>query len=101
MILNKRIFRVLLKQKAIYIGSIVLVMLSSLLFSNLNIAMKNVEKNKDLFLEKTKVEDAKAILQRPIDDIKKLEDKFNISIEVRRQFDANISENTTIRVFEK
>ncbi|MDO6353672.1 FtsX-like permease family protein [Caloramator sp. CAR-1] len=101
MILNKRIFRVLLKQKAIYIGSIVLVMLSSLLYSNLNIAMKNVEKNKDLFLEKTKVEDAKAILQRPIDDIKKLEDKFNISIEARRQFDTNISENTTIRVFEK
>ncbi|CCJ33999.1 ABC transporter permease [Caloramator australicus] len=101
MVLNKRIFRVLLKQKAIYIGSIVLVMLSSLLYSNLNIAMKNVEKNKDLFLEKTKVEDAKAILQRPIDNIKKLEDKFNISIEARRQFDANISENTTIRVFEK
>lgn len=101
MVLNKRIFRVLLKQKAIYIGSIVLVMLSSLLYSNLNIAMKNVEKNKDLFLGKTNVEDAKVILQRPIDDIKKLEDEFNISIEKRRQFDAKISENTTLRVFEK
>lgn len=101
MILNKRVFRVLLKQKSVYIGSIILVMLSSMLFANLKIAMSNVEKNLDLFLEKSKVENVKTIVQKPITDTSELEQKYNVLIESRRQFDYSIDENTTIRVFEK
>ncbi|KRQ87148.1 FtsX-like permease family protein [Caloramator mitchellensis] len=101
MILNKRVFRVLISQKAVYLGSTILVMLSSMLFANLKIAMGNVERNLNLFLEKSKVESVKTIVQKPITNFSELEQKYNVIIESRKQFDYNLDENTTIRVFEK
>lgn len=101
MVLNKKVLRTILSQKAVYVGSVILIMLSSLLYANFNISMKNVEKNKNLFLEKTMVEDAKVITQKPLDNIFDLENKFNVLIDKRRQFDVNIKDNITLRVFEK
>ncbi|WP_179122163.1 ABC transporter permease [Caloramator quimbayensis] len=101
MVLNKKIKRVILSQKAVYIGSIILVMLSSLLYTNFNISMKNVEKNKNLFLKITMIEDAKVITQKPLENISELENKFNVLIDERKQLDVNINSNTVLRIFEK
>lgn len=99
MALNKRIKRVIMRNKAQYIGSILLVMFSCLLFVIYNVSLRGVRANEESFIKNNVLEDAKLILQKPIDDIGGLEDRFNVLIEEGKTFDFNLSDETTVRVF--
>ncbi|WP_051514997.1 ABC transporter permease [Fervidicella metallireducens] len=99
MALNKRIKRVIMRNKAQYIGSILLVMFSCLLFVIYNVSLRGVRANEERFIENSVLEDAKLILQKPIDDISVLESRFNVLIEDGKTFDYNLNRDVTVRVF--
>lgn len=100
MVLGKRIKRVFLKNKAKYIGSTFLVMLGCALYIVLNTVSFNLDKNFDNLIEVSNREDAKAILLSNVDNINELEDKFDVTIEERREFDCEIRDGVTLRVFD-
>lgn len=100
MALSKRIRRVILKNKAQYLGSIAMVMLSCMLFTLLNIVSSNLETNRNAFITNNQLEDAKAILQRPLENGQQVEQQFGAIIEERRELDVAWQEHVTLRLFD-
>lgn len=98
MVLRKKVKRTILERKALYLGSIVLIMLSTMLFSSLNIAGFNLKGNLESFREGNVLEDDFFILQNPIDDISALEKEYNLILEERYSYDYKVDENTTLRI---
>ncbi|MGY0374149.1 ABC transporter permease [Clostridium sp. JNZ J1-5] len=101
MVLDNRIKRVLSEHKGQYIGSIMLVILSCMLFTSFNLTFKNTNDNMDSFIEKNILSDATAVFQKPIENISEIENKFNTKVEERKQFDYKLKNSTTLRVFSK
>jgi len=101
MILNKRIRRVILQNKAQYLGAIVMVVLSCMLFTLLNVIAVRLETNLTSFITHANLEDAKVILQKPLTGEQALEEQFDIRIEERRELDLIWQDNATLRLFER
>lgn len=101
MVLDNRIRRVLSEHKGQYIGSIMLVILSCMLFTSFNLTFKNTNDNMNSFIEKNVLSDSTSVFQKPIENISEIENKFNAKIEERKQFDYKLKDNTTLRVFSK
>ncbi|NFJ29067.1 FtsX-like permease family protein [Clostridium botulinum] len=100
MVLSKRIKRVIKSNKGSYIGCTLLVLLSCILFSSFNIAFRNIDKNFKEFVKDYNIDSAKFMVNKPIEDIKNIEDKFNLSLEKRYEMDYNL-DDSTLRIFSK
>ncbi|MCS4473974.1 hypothetical protein JQ031_14055 [Clostridium botulinum] len=50
-------------------------------FSSFNIAFRNIDKNFKEFVKDYNIDSAKFMVNKPIEDIKNIEDKFNLSLE--------------------
>lgn len=100
MVLSKRIKRVIKSNKGPYIGCTLLVLLSCILFSSFNIAFRNIDKNFKKFVKDYNIDSAKFMVNKPIEDIKNIEDRFNVSLEKRYEMDYNL-DDSTLRVFSK
>ncbi len=101
MILSKRIKRVIKSNRGSYIGCTLLVLLSCILFSSFNVAFRNIDKNFKEFVKDYNLDSAKIMVNKSIDNIEKLEEKFNISLEKRYEMDYSLDDNTTLRIFSK
>ncbi|ACO86428.1 ABC transporter permease [Clostridium botulinum] len=100
MVLSKRIKRVIKSNKGSYIGCTLLVLLSCILFSSFNIAFRNIDKNFKEFVKDYNIDSAKFMVNKPIENIKNIEDKFNLSLEKRYEMDYNLDDSTS-RIFSK
>ncbi len=98
MVLNKKIRRTILEQKSQYIGSIILILISSMLFSAFVVGGLNIKTNLNAFRVENVLEDASFILQNKIEDISSIENKFILTLEERKSYDFNYSKDVTLRV---
>ncbi|WP_238948504.1 FtsX-like permease family protein [Clostridium sp. YIM B02569] len=99
MIINKKIRRTMLEGKSQYIGSLVLIVFSCLLFAMFNLVSRNLTQLSSSFERDYKQEDANFIATPRITNIEALEIKFNMSIEETKSFDYLVSEDKTLRIF--
>lgn len=99
MILNKKINRTMLEHKSQYIGSIVLIALSCLMFSLFGVVIENVDINNKEYRNVTIQEDAQFMVQKNIGNISEIESKYNALIEERTSFDYNFTNSKTLRLF--
>ncbi|OOP73335.1 ABC transporter permease [Clostridium beijerinckii] len=99
MIINKKIKRTMFESKSQYIGSLVLIVFSCLLFTMFNLVSRNLTKLSSSFEKDYKQEDASFIATPRINNIEGLETKFNMSIEETKSFDYLVSEDKTLRIF--
>ncbi|EJO5347606.1 FtsX-like permease family protein [Clostridium botulinum] len=100
MVLSRRIKRVIKSNKGSYIGCTLLVLLSCILFTSFNVAFRNIDKNFKEFIKDYNLHSAKIMINKPIEDIKNIEDKFNISLEKRYEMDYSL-DHATLRIFSK
>lgn len=101
MVINKRIRRVLFENKAQYIGSILLVVLSCFLFTTLVLVSSNLMRLMNDYEKAYIQEDASFTTVKSIDDIQGLESEAEAVIEESKTFDFTLSEGKTLRVFSK
>lgn len=101
MIINKKIIRTMKMHKAQYIGSIVLISISCILFSMFNIMGINITRNLKDFKKYNVQEDASVILQNKLNDIPLLENTYNLILEERGAADYEFNEKSTLRVLSK
>ncbi|WP_026887601.1 ABC transporter permease [Clostridium beijerinckii] len=99
MIINKKIKRTMLESKSQYIGSLVLIVFSCLLFTMFNLVSINLTKLSSSFEKDYKQEDANFIATKEINDLEALETKFNMNIEKTKSFDYSVSQDKTLRLF--
>lgn len=99
MALNKRIRRVFLEHKAQYIGSIVLIILSSYMFSMMNQFASNFGRLVDEFQVNYVQEDATFATASPIGNIQELESKTDALIEEVLSLDFTLANGQTLRLF--
>jgi len=65
------------------------------------VAFINIDKNFKEFVKDYNLDSAKIMVNKSIDNIEKLEEKFNISLEKRYEMDYSLDDNTTLRIFSK
>jgi putative ABC transport system permease protein len=99
MALNKRIKRVFLENKAQYIGSIVLIILSTYAFTLMNQFALNFERLVSEFQAEYLQEDAAFTTESEIDDLPALESAADALIEEGLTFDVTLVEGQTLRLF--
>lgn len=99
MIINKKIKRTMLESKSQYIGSLVLIVFSCLLFTMFNLVSRNLTKLSSSFEKDYKQEDANFMATTRINNLEALETKFNMNIEETKSVDYSVSENKTLRIF--
>ena len=101
MVINKRIKRALLENKAQYMGSILLVVLSCFLFANLILVSSNLKRLMDEYKKGYVQEDASFITDKSIDNLQGIESGSDAMIEEGKSFDYTLSDGITLRVFTK
>lgn len=99
MIINKKIKRTMLKSKSQYLGSLLLIIFSCLLFTMFNLLSVNLSGLLSSFERDYKQEDANFMTDKRLENIEALEAKFNMIIEESRFFDYSISNSKTLRIF--
>ncbi|OBR95127.1 FtsX-like permease family protein [Clostridium ragsdalei P11] len=99
MIINKKIKRTMLESKSQYLGSLLLIIFSCLLFTMFNLVSINLSKLLSSFEKDYKQEDATFMTSKKLNNPESLESKFNMSLEETKSFDYSISENKTLRIF--
>lgn len=106
MTINKRALRNVKKNKAFYIISIILTALTSMLIVaavSTGLNLKTVVRD---FINKYKAEDAEFVTYKPLsdEDIKSLEDKYDVTLEYSRYKDVKVKsgdlKGVTFRVFD-
>lgn len=101
MVINKRIKRVFLENKAQYIGSVLLIILSCFLFSNMVLVSSNLTRLMSEYEKNYTQEDASFTTDKSIDNLPELELAGGAVIEEGKSFDYTLSEGSTLRVFTK
>ncbi|BCZ46721.1 hypothetical protein psyc5s11_27880 [Clostridium gelidum] len=99
MIINKKIKRTMLESKSQYIGSLVLIIFSCLLFTMFNLVSGNLTKLSSSFEKDYKQEDANFMATPKTNNFEALETKFDMNIEEIKSFDYSVSEDKTLRLF--
>lgn len=100
MVINKMIKRTIFEYKSQYIGSIILIIISCMLYSSFNIAMSDVQDNLNIFRINNKLEDANFIIQNPITNINQLEKKYDLTLEERKSVDYTNEDKSVLRILE-
>lgn len=99
MIINKKIKRTMLESKSQYVGSLVLIIFSCLLFIMFNLLSVNMTRISSSFETDYKQEDASFMVDKKLNNIEALEAKFNASIEETKFADYAVNKDKTLRVF--
>ncbi|RMD04093.1 ABC transporter permease [Clostridium autoethanogenum] len=99
MIINKKIKRTMLESKSQYLGSLLLIIFSCLLFTMFNLVSINLSRLLSSFERDYKQEDATFMTSKKLNNPESLEAKFNMSLEETKSFDYSISGNKTLRIF--
>lgn len=99
MIINKKIKRTMLESKSQYLGSLLLIIFSCLLFTMFNLVSVNLTELLSSFERDYRQEDANFMTNKKLNDIESLESKFNMNIEESKSIDYLISKNKTLRIF--
>ncbi|HZK71429.1 MAG TPA: ABC transporter permease [Clostridia bacterium] len=100
MVINKMIKRTIFEYKSQYIGSIILIIISCMLYSSFNIAMLDVQDNLNTFRINNKLEDASFIIQNSITNINQLEEKYDLILEERKSIDYTNEDKSVLRILE-
>ena len=101
MVINKRIKRVFLENKAQYIGAVLLIVLSCFLFTNLILVSNNLTRLMNEYEKDYVQEDASFTTDKSIGNLPGLESASDAIIEEGKSFDYALSEGSTLRVFTK
>lgn len=101
MVINKRIKRALLENKAQYIGSILLIFFSCFLFTGLVLVGSNLTRLTNEYENRYVQEDASFTTDKTIDNLQELESASDTVIEEGKSFDYTLSEGVTLRIFSK
>ncbi|GIM28867.1 permease [Clostridium polyendosporum] len=88
-----------MESKSQYLGSLVLIIISCLLYTMFNQLSSNMTNIKTSFEKNYVQEDASFIADKKLNNIKDLESKFNMSIEETRSIDYSVSKDKTLRIF--
>lgn len=99
MTLNKRIKRVLLENKAPYIGSVILIIFSSFSFTLMRQFALNFERLHHEFITGYVQEDATFRTDKAIENLPELELAANATIEKGRTLEYRLSEEKSLRIF--
>lgn len=99
MIINKKIKRTMLENKSQYLGSLLLIIFSCLLFTMFNLVSVNLTGLLSSFERDYKQEDANFMADKRLNNIEALESKYNMSIEELKSFDYSVSKNKALRIF--
>lgn len=99
MVINKKITRTMRENKAPYLGSLILIIISCMLFTMYNQLSINMVDISSSFEKNYVQEDASFIADKKLSDLKAMEDKFNMKIEETRTLDFHVSESKTLRIF--
>lgn len=99
MIINKKIKRTMLESKSQYLGSLLLIIFSCLLFTMFNLVSVNLTGLLSSFERDYRQEDANFMTDKKLSNIEALESKFNMNIEESKLIDYSISKNKTLRIF--
>lgn len=97
--LDKKIMRTMLESKSQYLGSIILIIISCLLYTMMTQLSSNMDDLTTSFEKNYVQEDASFITSSRIDNIQELESKFSARIEEGATFDYEISKDKTLRIF--
>ena len=101
MIINKRIKRRMIEHKSTYLVSIALLLLSTAMFTLFNTTGPAIKNSIENFKKDYNVEDSYFTTSIPIDDISKLESKFNVSIEEIKWKDIKVLDKVNLRVYKE
>lgn len=101
MIINKRIKRRMIEHKSTYLVSIALLILSTAMFTLFNTTGPAIKNSIENFKKDYNVEDSYFTTSIPIDDIYKLADKFNVSIEEIKWKDIKVLDKVNLRVYKE
>jgi putative ABC transport system permease protein len=99
MALNKRIRRVLWENKAQYLGSVALIIFSTLMFNMTTHFARNFERLANEFQSGYLQEDAAFATDKKIENIAALETDANVTIEEGFTLDYLLTEGQTLRIF--
>jgi putative ABC transport system permease protein len=101
MVINKKIKRTMMGNKSQYIGSLLLIIISCILYTMFNQLTSNLINISSSFEKNYIQEDANFIADKKIINIQELQSKFNMIIEETGTFDYPVSEGKTLRIFTK
>lgn len=101
MVINKRIKRVFLENKAQYISAILLIAFSCFLFTNLVLVGLNLTRLMNGYEEGYVQEAASFTTDKNIDNLQALESASGAVIEEGRTFDYTLSKGVILRIFSK
>ncbi|URZ06960.1 ABC transporter permease [Clostridium felsineum] len=99
MIINKKIKRTMLENKAQYMGSLALIIISCMLYTMFNQLAVNMNRMTTSFEKNYSQDDASFITAKPLTNLDVLQTKFNLKIEKGGSFDYEISRGKTLRIF--
>jgi putative ABC transport system permease protein len=99
MIINKKIKRTMVESKSQYFGSLVLIILSCLLYTMFNLLSLNMSRLSTSFEKAYKQEDANFVTGSKLGNLEALEARFNMSLEETKTLDYSVSEEKTLRIF--
>lgn len=99
MVINKKIIRTMMENKSSYVGSLVLIILSCLLYTMLNQLSINMENITSQFEINYLQEDLSFIPHKKIENIEDIQKKFDLVMEETRVIDYHISSDKTLRIF--
>ena len=89
----------MLENKSQYLGSLVLIILSCLLFTMFNLLADNLENIITSFESNYSQEDAEFMTDQTIGNLSELENKYNAKMEEGYTVDYSVNENNTLRIF--
>lgn len=99
--LLKRLPRTIRSNRWLFYGSIVMVLLSTMLYISLNALIRDIGESRQQFERDSRIESATFLPERPFADLSAFERDNGLVIEPRRELDAAVPGGMTIRVFEQ
>ncbi|MFA0814683.1 MAG: ABC transporter permease [Anaerofustis sp.] len=97
--LNRTIIRTIRAYRTQYVGSLILIIVSCMLFTMMNFLSLNMKEMTDAFESGSVQEDAEFSTNVPIDNLDSLQDTTGATIEAFGSFDWDVADQVTLRVF--
>ena len=101
MVINRRIPRVLFENRTQYIGSVILIIFGSFLFTLLGQFAMNFERMTIAFQNGYKQEEASFTTESKLENLQELESAAGVTIEEGLSFDYTIAEGKKLRIFSR
>ena len=104
MVINRKIIRTMLENKSQYLGSLLLIITSCLLYTMFNQVAGSLKNIEESFIKNYVQEDASFVIDNELVNIQNLESRFNMIMEKTGSFDYSLTRDTdnndrVLRVF--